>query len=593
MIDRTTKLRWRRGFRRRQRQLEDIGAQTEEHLDRHFFRRLGRLYEVRRFLLSWILLLILLIGVSIIQFRSLGGYYQVIKPIAGGIYTEGMVGSFTNANPVFATGEADTAVSRLLFSSLMQYDAHNHLVGDLATDVQIDASAKIYTVKIRRDAYWHDGRELKAADVVFTYQTIQNPDVRSPLFSAWQGIKVEAPDDYTVVFTLPSVLASFSHALTNGIIPKHILEKNEASSLRSALFNTTEPIGSGPFKWAGVEVSGTGLDDREQKISLIVNRDYFKGRPKINGFNLHIYLSETTMFQKFIDGSLTSLTGVQVMPDEIKRIDGLNEYNIPFTGAVMVFLRTSHDILKETEVRKALMFATDQQALIRQLEYPSLPVNGPLLKGMTGYIANITQHGHNLNEANAILDKAGWAKGADGLRSKNGQKLAVDLQTLNTAEYATVAKELQRQWREAGIDVVPSSLEQTELQASINTRSYGALLYGISLGVDPDQYAYWHSSQADVLSARRLNFSDYRSKAADAALEAGRTRIDAVLRAAKYKPFLEAWRDDAPAIALYQPRLLYISREKIYNFDQESVNISADRFANIENWMIRTTKAAP
>jgi hypothetical protein len=84
MIDRTTKLRIRRGFKRRQRQLEDIGSQTEANLDRHFFRRLGRLYDVRRFIAAWILLLVLLVTATVMQTRALGDYYLQPHPAPGG-----------------------------------------------------------------------------------------------------------------------------------------------------------------------------------------------------------------------------------------------------------------------------------------------------------------------------------------------------------------------------------------------------------------------------------------------------------------------------------------------------------------------------
>jgi ABC-type transport system substrate-binding protein len=84
-------------------------------------------------------------------------------------------------------------------------------------------------------------------------------------------------------------------------------------------------------------------------------------------------------------------------------------------------------------------------------------------------------------------------------------------------------------------------------------------LYGISLGVDPDVFAYWDSSQASISSQGHLNLSEYKSKAADQALESARTRADAQLRVTKYKAFLTAWTNDAPALALYQPNMLYIS----------------------------------
>ncbi len=83
-----------------------------------------------------------------------------------------------------------------------------------------------------------------------------------------------------------------------------------------------------------------------------------------------------------------------------------------------------------------------------------------------------------------------------------------------------------------------------------SSRSYDALLYGISIGVDPDVFVYWHTSQNDPRS-NRLNFSEYSSKAADEGLESGRTRTDAGLRTIKYRPFLQAWQRDLPALGLY------------------------------------------
>jgi peptide/nickel transport system substrate-binding protein len=142
------------------------------------------------------------------------------------------------------------------------------------------------------------------------------------------------------------------------------------------------------------------------------------------------------------------------------------------------------------------------------------------------------------------------------------------------------------------VNLEPTSLAQRDLQVAIDTRDYDALLYGISIGTDPDQFAYWHSSQADPRSPRRLNFSDYSSRVADSALEAGRTRIDPALRAAKYVPFLQAWHDDVPAYALYRPRFLYVTRGTLFNFDQRAMNNPTDRFSNIENWMIRTEARA-
>lgn len=592
MIDRTTKLRFRRQFRRRQRQIEDIGSQTEEHLDRHFFRRLGRLYEVRRFLIAWVLLLVLLVGTTVIQTRALGSYFQVVGPQPGGIYSEGIVGTFTNANPLFASSEVDTAVSRLLFSSLMTYSDKNELVGDLAKSLTVDASGKVYTAVLRNDVRWHDNVPLTAADVAFTYGLIQNPDAKSPLFLSWQGIKVAAVDAHTVTFTLPNVFAAFPYSLTNGIIPKHKLSETGAGNLRSALFNTTQPVGSGPFKWNRVEVRGTKAEDREQRVSLVQNPSYYKGQPKLTEFIIRSFLNEGRMTKSFDSGELTAMAGIQDATENEKKDLAVGQYNIPVTGAVMAFFRISQASLQDVAVRRALTWATNQQAILAKLSYPSIIARGPLLRGMIGYDKTLTQLQYSVDQANASLDAAGWARGADGIRSKAGQRLSLVLNTLNIAEYASVANILQKQWRAVGAETTVNSLSQDDLQVAINSRSYDILLYGISMGADADQFAYWHSSQADVLAPRRLNFSGYSSKAADSALEAGRTRLDPNLRAAKYRPFLESWQLDAPAVALYQPRFLYITHGNVFNFNLTSINMPADRYADVQNWMVRTERAA-
>jgi peptide/nickel transport system substrate-binding protein len=146
---------------------------------------------------------------------------------------------------------------------------------------------------------------------------------------------------------------------------------------------------------------------------------------------------------------------------------------------------------------------------------------------------------------------------------------------------------LQKQWKAVGVDIDVKLRPEEEMQSDVLTRhDYDVLLYGISLGADPDVFAYWHSSQADVRSANRLNLSEYKSKTADKALEAGRTRIDPALRAVKYKPFLQAWKEDAPAIALYQPRFLYIARNELVGFKAKRLNSSVDRLNSIHTWTV-------
>src|SRR2546430_69758 len=126
---RWTRLRFRRKLRKGQRQVGDLGSQAEQNIERHLFQRFTRLGTVRRFVISWLLLMFLLIGGLVVQNILLSGYFQKIRPVPGGIYNEGVVGTFTNANPLYATNDADATVSKLLFAGLFTYNDHNQLVG--------------------------------------------------------------------------------------------------------------------------------------------------------------------------------------------------------------------------------------------------------------------------------------------------------------------------------------------------------------------------------------------------------------------------------------------------------------------------------
>src|SRR5487761_1308430 len=163
------RLRFRRDWRRRKRQMEDIGLQAETNLERNFFRRFEHLWDVRRFAGGWLLLVLLLIGCIIVQTRALSGYYQTLQPAPGGMYAEGILGSYTDANPVYATGQVDQAVSQLIFAGLLKYNDQNQLVGDLADSWQPQDDGLQYVVHLRPHLIWQDGQPLTANDVVFTY----------------------------------------------------------------------------------------------------------------------------------------------------------------------------------------------------------------------------------------------------------------------------------------------------------------------------------------------------------------------------------------------------------------------------------------
>lgn len=590
MIDRTTRLRWRRRLRRGKHQVEDISSQAEVHLERHFFKRLGKLPGVLRFSLTWVLLLLLLIGGVVVQSRALGNYYLADKPVPGGIYTEGVLGSFTNANPLYATSSTDSSVSHLVFAGLLKLDSNNNLVGDLADSWQVDATEQIYTVHLHNNILWQDNQPLTADDVVFTYQTIQNPDAQSPLLSSWQDVSVKATDAHTVVFTLPNPLSSFPYSLTNGIVPKHLLQDVPMAQLRSVNFNTANPVGAGPFKWSAVQVSGDTPKTREEQIALVPFDGYIRGKPKLSKFIIRSFHDEKQLLASFRRQQLNGAAGLTSLPVDLQKNANTQEYDIPLLSEVMVFFKSSNNILGDPKVRQALVMATNPADIIAKLGYPVAPAREALLRSQLGYDKRFIQLSYSASRAGSLLDSAGWKMGPDGLRSKKGTVLRFGLTSQDDPDYALVTQQLKQQWRLLGVDLQIDLKPAADLQAKLSNHDYDALLYGIELGQDPDVFPYWDSTQADVRSQNRLNFSEYKSVAADASLEAGRTRLDPTLRTIKYQPFLQAWRADAPAIALYQPRFLYITRGQVFGFMSTSISNGIGRYANVNNWMIREDK---
>ncbi len=587
MIDRATKLRWRRRVRSRKRQVEDLGTQAEEGLERHFFRRLSRLTKVRRFIAAWVVLVGLLVSGVLYQTRTLGKYYLSDQPAPGGIFTEGILGSFTNASPLYAAGSVDNSVSRLIFAGLFKFDSRNQLVGDLAESWTVDERGVTYTVTLKDKLVWQDGRPLTSEDVVYTYQMIQNPDAKSSLANSWRGIKVSATNKRTVVFVLPNVLSAFPLSMTNGIVPKHKLAEYPASQLRSVPFNNSRPVGAGPFKLEAVEVQGNDPQTREQRIGLVPNARYHGGAPKLERFIIRAFFEEEQLIAAFKKKELTAAAGLSVLPEDFRDRADITDYNVPLTSQVLVFLKTSSDILQDKKVRQALAFSTDTAKILESIGRPVLPSRAPLLNTHVGYDPAVVQNTGDIEKAKQLLNEAGWLADASGKRSKDKRPLNFSLYTQENSTYNYVAQSLKQQWQAVGVDLTIRQQSDDDLQTTLAFHNYDALLYGIALGPDPDVFAYWHSSQADIRSPNRLNFSEYRSPQADTALEAGRTRSDAIIRGIKYRPFLEAWRNDVPAIALYQPRYLYLVRGKLANFQPFSLNNGADRYSNVEDWLIR------
>ncbi|HEX9594802.1 MAG TPA: peptide ABC transporter substrate-binding protein [Candidatus Saccharimonadales bacterium] len=586
-MKKSTRLRMRRRLRVTQRSMEEVQNQLGEQLERHVVRRWQKFIDVRRFVAGWLLLISLLMAGIIVQAQGLKGYYLEDTPVAGGTYTEGVVGQVANLNPIFATSSPERTVSALLFEPLLRYNQESELIGAMAEGWSINDDQTVYTIKLRPGLAWHDGMPITARDVVFTINAIQHPDTGSHFNQSWRDIEVSAKDDATITFTLPNSFAPFLHSLTRvGVLPAHILGGVNPKELRTHPFNLQPDVASGPF-----EFSSISLEDDYGQVRLLGSDTYYLGAPKLDDIIIHTFADHEQLVSALNQGSVTGAANLRVSDlDELNEARRQKVHTNPLYNNVMLFMNNSNSLLKDKQLRQALTRITDHRAIFELVAAAYSSSDAPLLPEQLGYEQKLTQLGHNPSLGSEQLDKLGWKLSEDGLRkNKSGSQLTLSLVTQNSDEYPLVAEEIQRQWREYGIQLQLQFVGPADLQQDfIQPHAYQLLLMGIDQGVDPDVFVYWHSSQAGVSG---FNLSEYKNSLVDAALESGRTRGDEELRTAKYQAFLRQWRNDAPAIALYRPTFIYVQLRSAEGYRADKLADPVDRFLGVSNWTILKTEA--
>lgn len=576
-------LRPGKSLRKKARRIETAGI---KHAQRFILSRFENIRSVKRHALSWLTFVGLLICVSAFQLAGYQRSYSLYAPEVGGTYAEGVVGPLETINPLFARSHAEQSAVRLMFSSLLAYEETGHLRNDLASNWRIEQDGKRYVVNLRDDIEWSDGKKITADDVVFTVGLIKNPLVRSPLYNSWTQIKVSKLSRTSVAFDLVRAYIAFPHALTFGILPRHILGSTPPERLRESDFNR-QPIGSGAFNFQRIQVINP--DDGRMIVYAERNPRYVLGEPKLERFQLHVFRNtsdiKTAFLRQEINGG-ADLTS-QEIKDIVKQQPGTTVYRTPILDGVFAFLNNDGIEFSDSNVRKAFVQGTDREAIIAALHGYASPLRGPLTP--TQFPASITknQADFNINEAKALLDTSGWK--LDGkVRKKDGNPLAIDLVSVKSGDYEVVVGELKKQWQRLGAQVniklvAPGDVQQTV----VLPRNYDAFVYELELGADPDVYAYWHSSQADP---RGLNLANYKSAIASDALSSAQLRLDMGGRLPKYDLFVSTWLNDAPAIALYQPQMHYVAFESVDALQTSSAIVNrVDRYRSVHLWTANKT----
>lgn len=540
--------------------------------------------------IAFIILCIVLIVGCIGTIVHLSNTTTVEVSARGGSFTEGVVGTPRFINPILATSDPDKDLSEIVYAGLMMYDGSDY-VPELAEDFIVSEDGTIYSFTLKDGLTFHDGKPLTTEDVIFTVELAQNSSVKSPLRPQWTGVTATAVDDKTVQFTLESPYAGFIHVTTLGILPKHILGDIPPEQLSFNEHNINA-IGAGPYKIKKVVKDNLGIP---KEISLRKNNHYALGKPNLKKITFKFFAelsdAKQALLRKKIDGLYNIPTNE--LEDFNKRAFTIHNHPLPQTFALF-FNQSRQEIFLDNDVLKAIDIAIPKEAIIKRIfnGYGTSLCN-PIPPYMVGF-SECNQDNLRMtaqeraNKATKLLDDDGWSRNNEGLLAKNGIVLEFTVALPNNPELKETAAMIETALSDIGINMEQQVFEPGNFdQDVIRPRSYEALLFGQIYEHDTDSFAFWHSSGRNDPG---FNIGLYANSEADKLLREALEEPATEERRTLYEELYKIFNTDLPAIFLYTPDFIYVTRSDIYNISTQSIINPHDRFGSIHTWYKYTNR---
>jgi peptide/nickel transport system substrate-binding protein len=522
---------------------------------------------------------------------QVNNFFLTTVPAHGGTFTEGVVGSPRFINPLLAISDTDKSLTSLVYSGLLKHAEGGEYVGDLAEHFSVSEDGLIYTVKIRDDATFQDGKPVTAEDVRFTAEKAVDPLLKSPRSSAWEGVGIQVLDEKNVTFVLRKPYAPFLENLTSGILPKHAWKDATSEEFPFSQLNI-EPIGSGPFEISNIKYNSSGVPI---VITLRSFNKYAAGKPFISKTEIRFFQNEELLVKAFESGDIDAVAGLSPETAAGLTEKGLSVHSYLMPRVFGAFLNQNQaGVLLSKEVRVALDLSIDKEALVNEvLKGYGLPLKGPVPSLESKWVNESGETGESrIESARKILTDAGWAPNEEGVMQKklksSTEKLAFSISTSDAPELKKTAEILAATWNKLGASIDVKVFESGDLnQNVIKPRKYDVLLFGEVIGKDLDLYPFWHSSQRIDPG---LNIAQFANITADKILDDIRQTGDSDTKKIKIAELSAEIEKDIPTIFTYAPKFIYAISPRIKNINLESVSSQSDRFGGIEEWYIETDK---
>jgi peptide/nickel transport system substrate-binding protein len=520
----------------------------------------------------------------------------------------------TLLNPHFAVGTKDQEGSRIFYEPLASWDPEGNLVPVLAAEIPdlenggLAPDGLSVTWKLKKDVVWHDGRPFTADDVVFNWEYATDPATAATTIGSYQDLKVEKIDPLAVRVHFPRPTPFWADAFIGQrgmIIPKHLFEPYKGASSREAPVNL-KPVGTGPYRFVDFKPGDLVKGERNTAYHL-PNRPYFDAIEMKGGgdavsaaraviqtgeydYAWNMQVEDEILLRLESGGSARGhveiVPGGNVEHIELNSTDPWTEVDGERSSA-----KTEHPLFGDPAVRRALSLLVDRAAVEAHIYGRTGVATGNFVNNPQRFASKNTKWEFDIGQANQLLDAAGWQKGPDGIRAKDGKKLKLVFQTSINAPRQKTQAIVKQACQKAGIDVELKSVTASVYFSSdvANPDTYAKFyadlqMFTTNMG-EPDpgifmrQFASWELASKENKWQGR-NITRWRNEEYDQTFRAAEAELDPVKRAALFIKMNDLVVGDPVVIpVVYRPKVSAISRQltaRVSGWDND--------LADLRNW---------
>jgi peptide/nickel transport system substrate-binding protein len=437
------------------------------------------------------------------------------------------------------------AISSNIFNKLLKYDKNLDLEGELAESWEVSADQKTITFKLKPNLKWSDGKPLTSADALWTWQAAIDEKTRSPYASDFQLVKkAETPNAQTFSVTYQQAYAPALDSWAGlQILPKHLLQGQDIHTTAFA----RKPVGSSYYK---LDAWTTG-----ENIKLSRNVASVLGPAKIDNLVTRIIPDSSAQFLELMAGNIDSMSldpikYARIIPARPELKQKLALYKELGNSYTYMGFNLKRKPYNDIRVRKAINYAIDKQEIIDGV-YLGLGIDiaSPYKPGTRWSNPDLKPYPYDPAKAKALLKEAGFIDSdGDGILERDGKPFNFEILTNQNKEREKSAVLIQRRLKDVGIEANVRAIEWASfISRFIKTGDFDVVILGWGLGLDPDQFNIWHSSQQ---APGQFNFIGYNNPNIDKLLEQGRTELNPDKRQKIYHEFAKVLLEDSPIVYL-------------------------------------------